>query len=201
MEPFQLFFAFQLRSKYETSIRVCTYRYYYNTRFVHTIRYYAVGSHARPAQISPAIYGPAAHRSAVRRRAVRCRALRCGAVSLRCVLSFEHRAVPGIMRVVYGVLLFIFLLFLHDIRMYLFDLSPPPVFLPHANYPRTADQNVTPVTKAHTAQLSTTWQFALHKTSSSWHYQIAVRTKSRASFFCPLYIYVFSCIFPCLARA
>ena len=75
-----------------------TYRYYY--RFVHTIRYYAVGSHARPAQISPAIYSPAAERSAVRSRAVRCRALRCGPVSLRCVLSFEHRAVPGIMRVV-----------------------------------------------------------------------------------------------------
>ena len=88
------------------------YRYYY-TRFVHTIRYYAVGSHARPAQVSPAMYGPAAQHSAVRSRAVRCRALRCGAVSLRCVLSFEHRAVPGIMRVVvYGVLLFLFFLFL-----------------------------------------------------------------------------------------
>ena len=102
-----------------------TYRYYY-IRFVHTIRYYAVGSHARPVQISPAIYSPAAQRSAVRSRAVRCRALRCGAVSLRCVLSFEHRAVPGIMSVVvYGVLLFLFFLFLH-----VFDLSWPPVFSP-----------------------------------------------------------------------
>ena len=36
---------------------------------------------------------------AVRSHAVRCGALRCGAVSLRCVLSFEHRALPGIMRV------------------------------------------------------------------------------------------------------
>ena len=78
------------------------------------------------AQLSPAIYSPAAQRSAVRSRAVRCRALRCGAVSLRCVLSFEHRAVPGIMRVVvYGVLLFLFFLFLH-----VFDLSRPPVFSP-----------------------------------------------------------------------
>ena len=46
--------------------------------------------------------------------------------------------------VVYGVLLFLFFLFLR-----VFDLSRPPVFLPHANDPRTADQNVTPVTKAH----------------------------------------------------
>ena len=51
--------------------------------------------------------------AAVRSHAVRCRALRCGAVSLRCELSFEHRAVPGVMRVVvYGVLLFLFFLFL-----------------------------------------------------------------------------------------
>ena len=87
---------------------------------------YAVGSHARPAQISPAMYSPAAQRSAVRSHAVRCRALRCGAVSLRCVLSFENRAVPGIMRVVYGVLLFLFFLFLHVV----FDLSRPPIFSP-----------------------------------------------------------------------
>ena len=61
---------------------------------------YAVGSHARPAQISPAIYSPAAQRSAVRSRAVRRRVhlLQC-CVVLRCVPSFEHRAVPGIIRV------------------------------------------------------------------------------------------------------
>ena len=65
---------------------------------------------------------------AVRSRAVRCRALRCGAVSLRCVLSFENRAVPGIMHVVYGVLLFLFFFFFF--YMYVFDLSWPPVFSP-----------------------------------------------------------------------
>ena len=119
-EPFQLFFAFQLRSKYETPIvHTGTTT---TGRFVHTIRYYAVGSHARPAQISPAIYGPAGQRSAVRSRAVRCCALRCGAVSLRCVLSFEHGAVPGIMRaVVHGVLLFLFFFFFY---MYLIFHGP-----------------------------------------------------------------------------
>ena len=61
-----------------------TYRYYY-TRFVHTIRYYAVGSHARPAQINPAIYGPAAQRSAVRSRAQPCGAVPCP--SLRCCVA------------------------------------------------------------------------------------------------------------------
>ena len=97
---------------------------------------------------------------AVRSHAVQCRALRCGAVSLRCVLSFGRRAVPGIMRVVvYGVLLFLFFLFY---RLCIRSFTPP-CFFPHANYPRTVDQNVTPVTKAHTAQLSTTGQFALHK--------------------------------------
>ena len=109
-----------------------TYRYYY-TRFVHTIRYYAVGSHARPARINPAIYGPATQRSAVRSHAVRCRALRCGAVSLRCVLSFEHRAVPGIMRVVvYGVLLFLYFLF-YRLRMYL--IFHAPLFFPPRKIP------------------------------------------------------------------
>ena len=54
---------------------------------------------ARPAQIRPAIYSPAAQRSAVRSRAEPrgagpCPSLRC-CVVLRCVLSFEHGAVPG----------------------------------------------------------------------------------------------------------
>ena len=54
-------------------------------RFVHTIRYYAVGSHARPAQINPAIYGPAAQRSAVRSRAEPCGAVPCP--SLGCCVA------------------------------------------------------------------------------------------------------------------
>ena len=125
-EPFQLIFAFQLRSIHKTPmdllnfvfLRDCpslapqssnfhitcgtfpaflcfpasfdirhannTYRYYY-TKFVHTIRYYAVGSHARPAQITPAIYGPAAQRSAVRSCAEPCGAVPCP--SLRCCVA------------------------------------------------------------------------------------------------------------------
>ena len=70
-------------ASFEIRNAVGTYRYYY-IRFVHTIiRYYAVGSHARPAQISPAIYSPAAQRSAVRRGAVPFAAVLC-----RCAVCF-----------------------------------------------------------------------------------------------------------------
>ena len=67
--------------------------------------------------------------------------MRC-CVVLRCVLFFDHRAVPGIIRVV--VYYFSFFFFF----MYLI-FHGPLFFPPHAKYPRTADQNVTPVTKAH----------------------------------------------------
>ena len=106
---------------------------------------------ARPAQISPAIYSPAAQRRAVRSRAEPYGALprpslRC-CVVLRCVLSFEHRAVPGIIRVVVMCYFSSFFFF----YIHVFDLSRAPVFPPMqiTNYPRTADQNLTPVTKAH----------------------------------------------------
>ena len=59
---------------------------------------------ARPVQISPAIYSPPSQRSAVRRGAEPYGALPCpslrGCVVLRCVLSCEHGAVPGVIRVV-----------------------------------------------------------------------------------------------------
>ena len=98
---------------------------------------------ARPAHISPALYSPAAQRSAVRSRAVRCRALRCGAVSC-CAVCFLSNIKQY--RVQYVLLCtryyFSSLLFFN---IHVFDLSRSPCFFPHANYPRTADQNVTPV--------------------------------------------------------
>ena len=88
---------------------------------------------ARPAQISPAIYSPAAQRSAVRSRTVRCRALRCGAVSCCAVLSFEHRAVPGIIRVVVMCYLSSFFFFY---TMYAFNLIfHGPLFFPPRKLP------------------------------------------------------------------
>ena len=60
----------------------------------------------------------------------------CGAVpgrALPCaVLSFEHIAVPGILRVLFA--------------FSSFDFSRSPGFSPHANYTRIADQNVAPPT-------------------------------------------------------
>ena len=105
-----------------------TYRYYC-TRFVYTIRYYTLLDHMhaqlRLVRLYIAQQRSVAQRSALRSRALRCRVLRCGAVSLRCAF-FRKKAVPGIMHIVYGVLLFpFFFLFLH-----VFDLSRPPVFSP-----------------------------------------------------------------------
>ena len=96
---------------------------------------------ARPAQISPAIYSPAAQLSAVQSRAVRCRTLRCGAVSC-CAVCFLSNIEQY--RVQYVLLCTTFLLLFF--YMYVLFLSRSPCFFPHANYPRTADQNVTPVT-------------------------------------------------------
>ena len=84
--------SFEIRNANNSS----TYRYY-NTRFVHTFRYYTLLDHMHAQLRSVRLY-IAQQRSvapcgAVRSRAMRCRALRCGAVSLRCVLSFENRAV------------------------------------------------------------------------------------------------------------
>ena len=188
-EPFQLFFAFQLPSKYETPLQYIPVLLHQVCRY-HQILYAVGPSHAHPAQISPAIYSPAAQRSAVRSRAVRCRALRCGAVSLRCVLSFENRAVSGIMRVVYGVLLFLFFLFLH-----VFDLSRPR-FFPHANYPHTADQ--TPVTKAHsTAEHNR----AICSAQAALGIIRSLFASNHGSLLSAPCTYVFSCILRCLARA
>ena len=88
---------------------------------------------ARPAQISPAIYSPAAQRSAVRCRAVRCRALPCAAVLCRVALCFISN-IQQYQGYTWCCILFV-LLFLH------LALSVP-MFPPHANYARTADQNV-----------------------------------------------------------
>ena len=86
-----------------------------------------------PAQISPAIYSPAAQRSAVRSRAERygalpCPSLRC-CVVLRCVLSFEHRAVPGIIRVVVMCYFPSFFLF------YMYLIFHGPLFFPPRKLP------------------------------------------------------------------
>ena len=149
-EPFQFFFAFQLRSKYETPIvhtgttvqhQVCTY--YRNYTLLDRM-------HAQLRSVPLYIVFLAQQRSvapcgAVRSRAVRCRALRCGVVSLRCVLSFENRAVSTGYNAC-CIRSTTFPLFSSTCHV-VFDLSRSPVFSPHANYPHTADQ--TPVTKAH----------------------------------------------------
>ena len=94
---------------------------------------------------------------------------------------------------VYGVLFFLFFLFLH-----VFDLSRPPVFLPHANYPRTADQNVTPVTKAHsTAEHNK----AICSAQAALGIIKSLFAPNRGPLLSAPFTYVFSCILPCLARA
>ena len=82
---------------------------------------------ARPAQISPAIY-IAQQRSVAPRGSVPCPSLRC-CVVLRCVLSFEHRAVPGIIRrrVVYYFSSFFF--------FYMYLIFHGPLFFPPRKLP------------------------------------------------------------------
>ena len=63
---------------------------------------------------------------------MRCRALRCGAVSLRCVLSFEHRALPGIMRVLLWTEYY-FSSFFFFFRLYL--IFHGPLFFPPRKLP------------------------------------------------------------------
>ena len=117
-----------------------------------------------------------------------CPSLRC-CVVLRCELSFEHRAVPGIIRVVFYFFFFFF--------FYMCLIFHGPLLFPHANYPRTADQNVTPVTKTHnTAEHNRaicSAQAALGISNRCSHQIIGL-------FFLPL-LHVFSCIFSCLPRA
>ena len=170
----------------------------YNTRFVHTIRNYTLLDHMHAQLKSVRLY-IAQQRSvapcgAVRSRAVRCRALRCGAVSLRCVLSFENRAVSTGYNAC-CVRSTTFPLFSSTCHI-VFDLSRPPVFLPHANYPRTADQNVRPVTKAHST--------AEHNRGICSKQLLALSNRCSHQimglFFLPP-SHVFSCILPCLARA
>ena len=124
---------------------------------------------ARPAPISPAINSPAARRSAVPSRAVRCRALRCCVVL--CFLSNIEQC-----RVEYVLLR----TFLFASCSYIRSLTAP-LFSPPRT--RTADQNVTPPTRTQHRKGN------LLCTSSPWHYQIIVRTKSWASSFCPFYMF------------
>ena len=134
--------------------------------------------------------------TAQQRSVAPCGAVRCGAVCpslrccvvLRCVLSFEHRAVPGIIRVVVYYSYFFF--------FYMYLIFHGPLFFPHAKYPSTADQNVTPVTKAqstaeHNRAICSKQLLAL---SNRCSHQIM------GFFFLPP-LHVFSFIFPCLARA
>ena len=139
--------------------------------------------HAQLRSVQLYIRSPAAQRSTVRCRAVRCRALPCGAVpclALRCgamsccaVLSFEDRAVPSITRNVVYSLLFFFICLI-SLGPHIF---PPTQFTP-----------ILPIRTWHRQQAHSTTQGNLLCTSSSWHYQTAVRTKSWASSFCPRYM-------------
>ena len=157
----------------------------YYTRFVHTIRYYAVGSQCTPSSDQSGFY------TSQQRSVAPCGAVRCGAVCpslrcrvvLRCVLSFEHRAVPGIIRVVVYHFSSFFFFYMYSIRS-----CTAPCFFPHAKHPRTADQNVTPVTKAHSTaehnRAICSAQAALGIIKSLF------APKSWASSFCPLCMFL-----------
>ena len=92
------------------------------------------------------------------------------------------------MRVVYGVLLCLYFL------LRVFDLSRPPVFLPHANYPRTADQNVTPVTKAHST--ATEHNRAICSAQAALGIIKSLFAPNRGPLLSAPFTYVFSCILP-----
>ena len=93
----------------------------------------------------------AQQRSAVRCRAVPCLVLPCAAVLCRAALCFLSNVEQC--QVLHVLLCPIFLAFSS------LDLSRSPCFFPHANYTRTADQNVTPPTSTQRSK----GQFALHK--------------------------------------
>ena len=122
--------------------------------------------------------------TAQQRSTLPCRALHCGAVPCRAVLSFEHRGVPGIIRVVaYSFFCF-----------FSFDFSRSPCFSPHANYTRTANQNVSPPTSTQ----HSTGQFALHRQLLALSFRYLHQIMGLL-FLPPLWW--FSCILPCASVA
>ena len=152
----------------------------------------------RPAQISPTLYSPAAQRSAVRSRAEPCGAvrsraepcsavpcaLRCGAVSC-CAVCFLSNIEQY--RVQYVLLGTTFLLFSFSTCIYL--IFHGPLFFPPRKVPPYCRS------ERNTGNKSTQHSWAqqgnlLCTSSSSWHNQITVRTKSWTSSFCPLYMFL-----------
>ena len=126
-----------------------------------------------------------------------CGAVRCGAVPIASVLCraalcafFRTWSSTGY-NTCCCVLRFFFFIFLH---VFVWSFTAP-CFFPHANYPRTADQNVTPVTKAHSraGRNRAICSKQLLALSNRCSHQIM------GFFLAPLH--VFSCILPCLARA
>ena len=120
--------------------QVCTYH--------QVLRCWVTIMHAQLRSVRPAIYSPAAQRSVVRSRAepcgaVPCPSLRC-CVVLRCVLSFEHRAVPGIIHVVVVYYFSSFFFF------YMYLIFHGPLFFPPSKLPpycrseRNTGNNSTP---------------------------------------------------------
>ena len=127
--------------------------------FVHT-RYYVTESQCTPGSAQPSyIYSSAAQRSALRCRAVRCRAfcpaLRC-CVVLPCALfrTFSNVRYETKYQVSGAGM---YMLCTRILAFSSVDLSVSN-FSPHANYTRTADQNVTPPTSTQ----HSTGQLALH---------------------------------------
>ena len=165
---------------------------------------------ARPGWISPALYRPAALRSAVRRgerlytaqqRSVaQCGAVRCGAVCpslrccvvLRCVLSFEHRAVPGIICVVdYNFSSFFFF-------FYMYLIFHRPLFFPSRKLPPycRSERDTGNKSSHSTAEHS--------RAICSAQAALGIIQSLFAPNHGPLYsapFTCFSCILPCLARA
>ena len=148
------------------------------------------------AQLSSAQQYIAPQRSAPPCGAVPCPALLC-CVVLRCDFfrtysSTEHETkyqVPGTGRVY--VLCTRLMLFLQLISF------GPHIFSP-AQHPYCRSECDT--ANKHTTHHSTTQSNLLRTTSSSWHDQFGVSTKSCASSFCPLFS-CFSCILPCASVA
>ena len=105
------------------------------------------------AQLRSAIYSPAAQRSAVRSRAdpygaLPCPSLRC-CVVLRCVLSFEHRAEPDIIRVVLMCYFSSSIFFFFYMYVVYLIFHGPLFFPPRKLPPYCRSKRNTPVTKAH----------------------------------------------------
>ena len=120
-------------------------------------------------------YSSVAQRSTVRCRAVPCFVLRCGAVPRCAVLSFEHAAVPGIVRSTRYPRMYSSFSFLHfNVLSWSCFFSPTT--------PLTVDQNVNrPTSTQHSTGQSALPKYLLAIPNRSLHQIMSL-------YFCPLHI-------------